>query len=181
MREHGIPLETFRVTSTEGRSIGAYRLGDLSNATGGKSGRRAFPKAFREQLVAHYGETCALCGWQFEARALQIDHRVPYEVGGDFAPLTDLSAYMLVCGSCNRSKSWTCESCPNWLDAKRPDLCQSCLWGSPESYEHIATEQRRSLTVAWQGDAIADYETLTAEARAAGLPIAEFARNKLAE
>lgn len=179
VREHGIPLETFRVAGPDGRKIAAYRLGDPSKATGGKAGRRQFPKAFKDALVAHYGERCALCGWQFPARALQIDHRVPYEVGGDFAPLTDLTAYMLVCGSCNRSKSWTCESCPNWLVDKDPGTCQTCLWGSPEDYEHVATEQRRSLTVTWQGDAIPDFQALKELAEEAGMPLSDFAREIL--
>jgi len=29
-REHGIPLETFRVTGSDGRKIAAYRFGDVS-------------------------------------------------------------------------------------------------------------------------------------------------------
>lgn len=88
VREHGIPLETFRVRSKDGRSIGAYRLGDPSDMSEGKSGgRRVFPKVFKAALVARYGERCALCGGSFPGRALQIDHRVPYEVAGDAADL----------------------------------------------------------------------------------------------
>jgi hypothetical protein len=179
VREHCIPLVTYRVTGPDGRSIGAYRLGDPKDISEGKSGRRAFPKSFKDELVARQGERCALCGWRFPARALQIDHRVPFEVGGDYAPLTDFDAYMLVCGSCNRSKSWSCEHCPNWTDDKDVATCQSCLWGSPEDYEHVATEQRRSLKLAWQGAAIADYERLRDAASEARVPIAEFARELL--
>jgi hypothetical protein len=179
VREHGIPLDTFRVTGPDGRSIGAYRLGDPSEMSAGKTGRRAFPKSFKEALVARQGEQCALCGWPFPARALQIDHRVPYEVAGEFAALTVFGAYMLVCGSCNRSKSWSCEHCRNWTTGKDTQTCQTCLWGSPEDYEHVATEQRRSLTLAWQGDAIDDYERLREAAQHAGMPVAEFAREML--
>lgn len=179
VREHGIPLVTYKVTGPDGRSIAAYRLGDAKDIQEGKSGRRAFPKSFRKELVARQGEQCALCGWHFPERALQIDHRVPYEVAGDYAPLTDFDAYMLVCGSCNRSKSWSCEQCPNWRVGRDVATCQSCLWGSPDDYEHVATEQRRSLTVAWQGAAISDFERLRAAAEAEGVPVAVFAREVL--
>jgi len=38
VREQGIPLETFRVTGTHGRKIGAYRFGDPTKIKGGKLG-----------------------------------------------------------------------------------------------------------------------------------------------
>jgi len=42
VREHGIPLETFRVTGSDGREIAAYRFGDVSNQRFKKlSGRNA--------------------------------------------------------------------------------------------------------------------------------------------
>jgi hypothetical protein len=179
VREQGIPLVTFKVTGPDGRRIAAYRLGDAKDIAAGRTGRRAFPKVFKDELVARYGEQCALCGWKFPARALQIDHRVPYEVAGDGESLLDVEAYMLVCGSCNRAKSWSCEHCPNWTTGKNAATCQRCLWGSPEDYEHVATEQRRTLSIAWQGDAISDYERLRASADEARMSIAEFAREVL--
>ena len=95
VREQGIPLETFHVSGPDGRKIAAYRLGDPSAVSAGKAGgRKAFPKAFKDTLVEHYGARCALCGWHFPPRALQIDHRVPYEVAGNAADLDDIDAYM---------------------------------------------------------------------------------------
>ena len=179
VREHGIPLETFRVRGPDGRSIGAYRLGDAADATAGRTGRRAFPKTMNSQLAARQGEQCALCGRSFPARALQIDHRVPYEVAGDSAPLTDLSAYMLVCGECNRSKSWSCEQCSNWTTVKDAAVCRTCMWGRPEDYEHIAMEQRRSLTIMWEGAAVDDYAALREAAESAGRSLPDFARELL--
>jgi HNH endonuclease len=180
VREHGIPLETFRVTGPDGRTMAAYRLGKLSGSAEGKArGRRAFPKAFKDRLVAHYGERCAICGWRFPARALQIDHRVPYEVAGEASSLDDLGAYMLVCGSCNRSKSWTCEACENWKSGKDPDLCMTCMWGSPDNYEHVALEQRRTLTIAWQGDDVGLYDRLREMAGEAGSEAPDYARDLL--
>ncbi|MFZ5820721.1 MAG: hypothetical protein ACOYYJ_12550 [Chloroflexota bacterium] len=47
VREFGIPLETFRVKDSEGRSIAAYRFGNVDNIQKGRlEGRQAgFPKA----------------------------------------------------------------------------------------------------------------------------------------
>jgi hypothetical protein len=42
---------------------------------------------------------------------LQIDHRVPFEVGGDFVAEQESEYYMLLSPSANRLKSWTCEKC----------------------------------------------------------------------
>jgi hypothetical protein len=56
VREVGIPLETFRVKSSDGRSIAAYRFGDLNKIRKGRlHGRIAFPKQFKKQLyeLAH--------------------------------------------------------------------------------------------------------------------------------
>jgi hypothetical protein len=33
VREHGIPLNTFRVTGSDGKKIAAYKFGDVSKAT----------------------------------------------------------------------------------------------------------------------------------------------------
>ena len=86
---------------------------------------------------------------------------------------------MLVCGSCNRSKSWTCESCENWLNHKRVATCQTCLWGSPEAYQHVAMEQRRSLTVTWQGEEISLFEKLKTSAEEEDLPLPDYVRRLL--
>jgi hypothetical protein len=179
VREQGIPLETFKVTGPDGRMIAAYRLGKADAATAGKGGgRRAFPKEFRRALVERQGERCALCGWRFPARALQVDHRVPYEVAGEVAGL-DLDAYMLVCGSCNRAKSWTCEACENWRTIKDPDSCRTCMWGSPNRYSHIALEQRRTLTIAWQERDVELYDALADAAAETGRLPADYAREIL--
>jgi len=48
VREQGIPLETFRVTGSDGRKIGAYRFGDPKKARFSKlHGRTAFSKKLK--------------------------------------------------------------------------------------------------------------------------------------
>jgi len=131
LRELGIPLETIRVKNSAGRSIAAYRFGDLAAVRQDRlAGRTVFPKQFKQQLIAHYGARCSICGGKFEARYLQIDHRVPYEVAGDQGlGERNVEDYQLLCGECNRAKSWSCEHCPNWLQEKQPQICLTCLLG----------------------------------------------------
>ena len=181
VKEQGIPLKMSRVVGPDGRSIASYTLDLEAAAQAGRSGRRAFPKSFKDALVATYGETCALCGSKFPARALQIDHRVPYEVGGESDSELDVADFMLVCGSCNRAKSWSCEHCENWVEFKDADLCLSCLWASPESYSHVALEERRRLSLSWTGSEVAAFDRLKARAEERGDTVEELAKDVLDE
>ncbi len=84
VREYGIPLETFRIKDSKGRTIAAYRFGDLTQVRQGRlQGRQTFPKQFKETLYKKQNGKCAICSGRFEERYLQVDHRVPYEVAGD--------------------------------------------------------------------------------------------------
>ena len=166
VREAGIALKTTRETGPDGRPMAVYSIDEEATLHGAKGGRMAFPKALRDALVTRDGERCNLCHGAFPARALQIDHRVPYEIAGDARGL-DVALFMLVCGSCNRAKSWSCEQCPNWT-ARDATVCQTCLWASPEGYEHIATEARRRLDVVWEGPEVDDYDRVAAVAKGRG-------------
>lgn len=161
VRDHGIPIRMYRSTGPDGRSMAVYVIDETAAVDAAKHGRRAFPKSFKEMLVMRDGEVCALCGAHFDARALQIDHCVPYEIAGD-ADEQDVRDFILVCGSCNRAKSWSCEHCPNRL-VKKITTCETCLWASPTAYTHVATEPKRRLDVVWEGDEVADYDNLVAQ------------------
>jgi hypothetical protein len=162
VREQGIPLETFNVKDSTGRSIGAYRFGKWEDFRADKlKGRQAFSKQFKKGLVEKHGEQCNICSASFEERYLQIDHRVPYEVAGDdVLPNRNLDHYMLVCSSCNRAKSWSCEHCPNWSDKRDPAICQSCYWASPMNYAHVAMRDIRKLAMVWQNNEVRQYDTV---------------------
>ena len=166
VREQGIPVETFRVVGTDGRKIAAYRLGDPSSIRQGLfGGRSAFSKGFKTALADANGSRCRVCFQQHEERYLQIDHRVPYQVAGDVPfKKSDTNSYMLLCGSCNRAKSWSCEHCENWLHRKTPEICGKCYWASPESYDHIAMQDARRLEIMWMGKETKDYEDVKAMA-----------------
>ncbi len=161
VREQGIPLETFRVKDSSGHSIAAYRFGDPSKAEDKLSktaGRTVLSSALKKALIDKYGSKCFIYHQPMEERLLQIDHRVPYEIGGD-QDLKNIDCYMLLSPSANRAKSWTCEHCPNW-EKKDADFCVKCFWAYPENYEHIAGKEQRQIIITFSGDEIEDYNRL---------------------
>lgn len=167
VRESGIPLETFSVTSHEtGHQIAAYRFGDPGEIRRGRiRGRRGFSKGFRDALIDRYESRDAITGERIVARYLQIDHRVPYEVAGESAhDEANLDDYMLLDASSQRAKSWSCEQCPNWLTGHDASVCRSCFWAYPEEYTHIAGEQVRRVDIEWRGDEVAIFDRLRVRA-----------------
>lgn len=181
VREAGIPLETFRVQSSSGRSIAAYRFGGLSQIHAGRlPGRKNFPKTLKQDLYKTSGGRCAICSGQFEMRYLQVDHKVPYGVAGDKPGLKwDPKDYLLLCGPCNRAKSWSCEHCENWLTEKQPRVCQTCYWASPENYVHIALREVRRVDILWSEAEVEAYERLKQSARQNQIPIPEHIKTIL--
>jgi hypothetical protein len=162
VREQGIPLETFQVEGSDGRKIGAYRFGDPQKYRFGRvKGRTAFSKELKKKLIEIDGSRCAIYLEEFNERDLQIDHRIPYEVAGDDPEnMGDSNSYMLLCGSANRAKSWSCEHCLNWLELKKVEICLKCYWAYPDNYEHIAMRQIRRVDIIWSGVEVSDYVNL---------------------
>ncbi len=162
VREQGVPLETFSVKNAAGRSIAAYKFGDLSKIAKGKlGGRKAFSKDFKKSVIEVNSSKCCVCYDEFEEQYLQIDHKIPYEVADDDNPANrKIDDFMAICGSCNRAKSWSCEHCTNWTTDKNVGVCKKCYWSNPSTYEHIALRQIRRLAVVWSGSETSDYDTL---------------------
>ncbi len=106
---------------------------------------------------------------------LQIDHRVPYEVGGESDTMNP-DEFMLLSGSANRAKSWSCEHCENWKSLKQRELCLSCYWAFPEQHTHVALQPVRRVDLLWRGPDTTQYDRLKSDAAAAGLPIPEFVK-----
>jgi len=79
VRENGIPIETFRVSSEKtGRRIAAYRFDSPDKIVHGRIGdRKAFSKKFKDALVERYDSRDAITGERCVPRYLQIDHRIP--------------------------------------------------------------------------------------------------------
>lgn len=182
VREQGIPLETFRVKSSDGRSIAAYKFGNLKDIRRGRlKGRMVFPKALKDRLYVESEGRCAVCYGRFEKRYLQIDHRIPYEIAGDVTqPAGDTQNYMLLCAACNRAKSWSCEHCPNW-HTKSPKICLQCYWSSPNDYLHIALREVRRTDVVWDENEIEVYNKLKDTAQKADFTIPDFVKQIVRE
>lgn len=178
VREAGIPLETFTIKSKQGKSVAAYKFGDLSKIRHNRlGGRLIFSKEFKKQLYEACDGKCAICNGSFELRYLQIDHRVPYEIMGDFERFQQyIKDYMLLCASCNRAKSWSCEHCKNWTDMKDVEMCKTCYWGNPDNYDHIALEKIRRLELTWQNEDVKFFETLKEEANNSGIKLPDFVK-----
>ena len=179
VREHGIPVETFRVTGSDGRSIAAYKFGDPSKIRAAQlSGRTAFSAKLKSALIEKYGSRCNIYLELFPARDLQIDHRIPFEIAGEVKLSDNLNDYMLLSPSANRAKSWSCENCENW-QRKQATFCRTCYWANPENYSHVAMRDIRRLDILWSGDQSSEYEKLRDEAVKAREEMPEYVKNVL--
>jgi hypothetical protein len=177
--DQGLPLERKMITSSSGKKMAQYTFGDPSAIRNDRhGGRTVIPVAFKEQLVEAYGSKCMICSARLEKRYLQVDHRIPYEVAAD-PSFDDLQAFMPLCGSCNRAKSWSCEHCDNWRTKKDVAICQTCYWANPVNYDHIAETLSRRLDVQWTGDEVPDFDALAKRARKESEGLPEFVKKIL--
>lgn len=176
VREHGIHLETFTVQSRQGRRIAAYRF--VPRRGSSKGGRTPIPKKSKDQLVAEHGNRCGICGATFDSKYLQADHRIPYEIAGEPEAIDQVS-FMVLCRSCNRTKSWTCEHCPNWL-TKRVNTCKTCYWASPTNYRHVATIEIRRADVSWTAEEVKVYDQLRRASEKTGQSVQEAIKEAVA-
>jgi hypothetical protein len=179
VREHGIPIVTFRVLGSDGRRIAAYRFGNPSQVRATRlSGRTAFATGIKDALIRDYGSRCHISLEEFPARELQIDHRIPFEVAGEGIGIRSADDYMLLSASANRAKSWSCKNCENWV-SKDPVVCQSCYWAFPENYTHVAMREIRRLDLIWSGDESAEYDAIHDEAEQSQVTIPAYVKEVL--
>lgn len=181
VRENGIPLKTIRIKGSTGKSIAAYTFDTSASISNYKlGGRKTFSKIFKSSLIQKYGSRCSVCSEQYSEIYLQIDHRVPYEVAGDEL-LLDPDKFMLVCGTCNRKKSWTCEKCPNWLQKKDPEICKTCIWASPENFSHIALERIKIVELVWKNNEVDEFDAINKMAAKLNLTIQTYIKSELSK
>lgn len=161
VRERGVNLITYRVKGSDGRNIAAYKFGDpvfVEDKLSKVGGRTALSQALKKSLVDKYGSVCFIYLQPMEERLLQVDHRIPYEIGGE-QDENNIDCYMLLSPSANRAKSWTCEHCSNWV-IKDPAMCKNCFWAHPEEYTHIAGKEERQIIITFTDNEIEDYNRL---------------------
>jgi hypothetical protein len=179
VREQGLPLDMYWTKNSAGRKIAGYQFGDVAAIRHDRlGGRQVLSKEFHGQVCIEHGSKCGICRTSYESRYLQLDHRVPFEVGGEPAA-PELKEYMPLCGSCNRAKSWSCEHCENWLVKKDQTICATCYWASPEDYDHVAMRPMRRLDVVWEGTEVADFEAVANAAEEKEEPIPEIVKRAL--
>lgn len=183
VREAGIPLITFRVKSSDGRSIAAYKFDDLTKINKKKlKGRIQIPKYFKNDLLKRHDNECRICCYKFDGRYLQVDHKIPYEIIGETLEVEWKSDdYMLLCSSCNRAKSWSCEHCENWKTIKDLKLCKTCYWGSPEDYSHIALKNVRRIDLIWDEKEISEHEYFKKKAEQDHIQLSAYIKKLLRE
>ena len=86
VREQGVPIETYRIKGEDGRSIAAYRFGnpeDVDKQISKSAGRTVLSKALKRALIEKYGSKCFIYSERLNESLLQVDHRIPYEIGGE--------------------------------------------------------------------------------------------------
>lgn len=179
VKEHGIPIDRITVVGSDGRKIAAYRFGDPTKAKVRRfDGRTGLSKQIKDALISKYGCRCFIYLEELPEATLQIDHRVPFEIAGESETMVP-DEFMLLCGSANRSKSWSCEHCENWKSLKDREICLSCYWAYPENHTHIAMQRLRRVDLLWKGEEMAQYERLKSEAAAAGIAIPDYVKDVL--
>ena len=86
---------------------------------------------------------------------------------------------MLLCGSCNRAKSWSCEHCKNWTEDHEASLCKTCYWASPTKYLHIALRLIRRLDITWTEHEVPEYDQLLSMSKHAARELPDFVKEVL--
>jgi hypothetical protein len=88
--------------------------------------------------------------------------------------------FQILCGSCNRKKSWACEHCPNFLKTKDAQTCRSCYWSGSDSYTHVAAVAERRTDLIWVGKPETDVaDRLSREAKTVGKRPTEYIKDIL--
>lgn len=178
-REHGVPIETFRVVGSDGRKIAAYKFAQFTKSGFSRlSGRTILSKKIKQALVDKYGNKDFIYGKLMSEAELQIDHRIPFEIAGDI-DVFNPDNFMLLSGSANREKSWNCEHCINWKKIKDQEICLSCYWAYPENYTHIAMKEIRRIDLIWQEKEVAIYEAVRDKANKVNKEIQEVIKEML--
>ena len=168
VRELGIPLDTFKIKNSSGKTIAAYQFGDWETAKKSNpllkvTGRTQILEKLKNALIDRYGAKCHLYGEEYPARLLQPDHRIPYEIGGDPIDMLNTDCFMLLSPSANRDKSWACEHCINWTE-KDISMCKTCYYAYPENYQHIAGEKEKKLNIVFNNEEMELYNQIVEQA-----------------
>ncbi len=159
-----------------GSRMAIYSLADDGEETPGSfTGRVAIPKAFREEILVHFKSRCNVCNTEYNGRSLQVDHRVPFLVGGESNEF-DVRNFQALCNSHQRAKSWECEHCEN-RERRDVTICSTCYWAIPDGpFTHVAMREERRLDLTFVASEIKEYKNLEKAAKGLGRPISDVAK-----
>ncbi len=174
VRELGIKLKTTIVKNGSGGRMARYTFADRPLESN-KAGRQQVPKKIRDALIEESHGKCDICG---STNNLQIDHKIPYIVAGE-SDKQQVSPYQVLCGSCNRTKSWSCEHCEN-MTLKDTAICGTCYWADQLHYDHVAMRAERRIDLVWTGADIQVFEKIRVASLANGRTPAEEIKARLA-
>lgn len=161
VREQGIPIVSKMERDSEGHRMARYFFGDpndTENPVRQSRGRTVLSKHLKQGLIDKYGPKCFIYFEDYDPSALQIDHRIPFEIDPN-QDEEDIECFMLVSPSANRLKSWACEQCENWTK-KDKDFCHRCFWAHPESYDHVSGRYEKVVCLTFTDKEIEDYNKL---------------------
>lgn len=177
VKDNGVPIDKRTVESSNGRRISEYSFGDPAQLNplkfGGRNGSLA---RLKQPLLDLQNSRCSLCNGTFSPSQLQVDHRVPFLICGFADVQFEIDSFMLLCRSCNRTKSWACEHCPN-RDAMNSDDCRRCYWYGGDDYDHVALVPIRRLDILWEGQKqVAEFEEAKHEAESRRMELRDFVK-----
>jgi hypothetical protein len=180
LKEHGVRLKTrFDKHPETNARMAIYMLADDSDEVSGSfTGRVAFPKKFREELLDHFKYRCNICNTEYNGRSLQLDHRVPYILGGE-ANQFRIADFQTLCNSHQRAKSWECEHCNNRISADAK-VCANCYWAIPDGpYQHVAMREERRLDLTFVGAEASVYKSLQTRAKRENKAVSAVAKEAI--
>lgn len=113
----------------------------------------------RREIEARHHHACIFC--HDTTARLQIEHRIPFLIGGNYGGTRWLA---VACAPCNRRKGFFCkQECPNW-ETSDPEVCKRCFWASPDDYDHTATKPQRVVLETFSDPAeVAQFEQARAQ------------------
>ncbi len=181
LKDAGVPLKSHKkdTNSKTGNRMSSYYLPDRKPSEV-KAGRKQPPKKFKKDLIKKYGQKDQFTGQETAGHELTMDHRTPYDVGGD-PDIFDVKDWMLLGASSQQRKKHACSNCENQKTIKDPAICRRCYWAYPEDFDHVAMENLRRIDVEFRGSDVDKYNQLEQYANRMELSIGDAIRFLISE
>jgi hypothetical protein len=176
VQDTGLPIVTSETKDENNKDILSYKFAEEGKISFlREQDRKHFSKDFKDHLIEKHGSICCICLIKEESGHLQIGQRIPYGVLDEIQYKKEKEKnYFLLCGSCNRSKSLSCDTCKNYKEIKDPNVCKSCYWASPEKYNHIAMKKEGRIELVFTEELMETYNKIKSASETAKTNICKF-------